>query len=241
MTQNIYDDPQFFAGYSKLRRSIEGLDGAPEWPALLAMLPDLAGSTVIDLGCGFGWFCRFARTAGARQVVGLDVSENMLERARATTADPAIVYRRCDLEALSLPQGAFDVAFSSLTLHYLENLAPLLRELDRALVPGGRLVFSAEHPIYTAPRVPGWKVDDGRPSWPVDSYLQEGQRQTDWLTKGVMKRHRTVATYLNLLIAAGFTVRRIEEWGPTDTQIAAHPDWARERHRPAFLLVAAER
>ena len=41
MTQNIYDDEEFFAGYSRLRRSVEGLDGAPEWPALSALLPDL--------------------------------------------------------------------------------------------------------------------------------------------------------------------------------------------------------
>jgi len=33
MTQNIYDNEEFFAGYSRLRRSVEGLDGAPEWPA----------------------------------------------------------------------------------------------------------------------------------------------------------------------------------------------------------------
>ena len=41
MTQNIYDDPQFFEGYGRLPRSVAGLDGAPEWPALRALLPDL--------------------------------------------------------------------------------------------------------------------------------------------------------------------------------------------------------
>src|SRR5262249_42418522 len=74
VTQNIYDDAGFFAGYSRLRRSVDGLDGAPEWPTLRAMLPDVAGKRVVDLGCGFGWFCRFAREAGAAQVLGLDVS-----------------------------------------------------------------------------------------------------------------------------------------------------------------------
>ena len=80
MTQNIYDNPEFFAGYSQLRRSREGLDGMPEWATLRAMLPDLAGLRVVDLGCGFGWFCRWARAAGAASVLGLDVSENMLAR-----------------------------------------------------------------------------------------------------------------------------------------------------------------
>lgn len=71
MTQNIYDDATFFAGYSKLPRSVEGLDGAGEWPALKAMLPAMSGLRVVDLGCGFGWFCRWAREAGAAQVLGL--------------------------------------------------------------------------------------------------------------------------------------------------------------------------
>ena len=65
MTQNIYDNDEFFAGYGQLPRSVEGLDGAPEWPALRAMLPDLHGLKVLDLGCGFGWFCRWAREQGA--------------------------------------------------------------------------------------------------------------------------------------------------------------------------------
>jgi hypothetical protein len=57
MTQNIYDNDSFFAGYSRLPRSVEGLDGAPEWPALRAMLPEVSGRRAVDLGCGFGWFC----------------------------------------------------------------------------------------------------------------------------------------------------------------------------------------
>ena len=155
MTQNIYDDATFFAGYSKLPRSVEGLDGAGEWPALKAMLPPMAGLRVVDLGCGFGWFCRWAREAGALQVLGLDVSENMLARARAATPDTAVVYERADLERLKLPVGSFDLVYSSLTLHYLEGLKALFAEAHRALVPGGRLIFSVEHPIYTAPNRPG--------------------------------------------------------------------------------------
>ena len=58
MAQNIYDNPEFFAGYSPLPRQIHGLDGAPEWPAVRAMLPYLTGKRVADLGCGFGWASR---------------------------------------------------------------------------------------------------------------------------------------------------------------------------------------
>jgi len=242
MTQNIYDDPRFFEGYARLGRSVEGLDGAAEWPALRALLPDLRGLKVLDLGCGFGWFCRWARAQGAAQILGIDVSENMLARARASTADPAITYVRADLERLDLSRAVFDLAYSSLALHYVEDLGGLLRKVHEALAADGVLVFSVEHPIFMAPTRPAWSVDaDGGRTWPVDAYLVEGPRRTDWLAEGVVKQHRTIGTTINLLIRQGFAISHLEEWGPTDAQIAARPDLAQERQRPPFLLVAARR
>ena len=226
MAQNIYDNAEFFAGYSQLRRSREGLDGMPEWPTLKAMLPDLNGLRVVDLGCGFGWFCRWAREAGAAEVLGLDVSENMLARTRETTRDTAITYRQADLETVDLPPAAFDLAHSALTLHYIENLARLFATVHRALAPDGHFVFSAEHPLYTAQG---------------PEYLDEGPRTSDWLAKGVVKQHRTLATTLNLLVEAGFSLRHVEEWGATREQMAAHPEWKIEHRQPSFLLVSARR
>jgi ubiquinone/menaquinone biosynthesis C-methylase UbiE len=242
MTQNIYDDEEFFAGYSQLRRSVEGLDGAPEWPALRALLPDLRGRRVLDLGCGFGWFCRWARQQGAAQVLGIDISERMLARSRGATPDPAITYTKADMENLELQPNSFDVVYSSLALHYVNNLTGLMAQAYRSLVPGGVLVFSVEHPIFTATSWPNWSVDNaGRKTWPVDSYLDEGPRSTDWLAKGVIKQHRTLATYINMLIQIGLVISHVEEWGPTEEQIAAEPNWVDERQRPPFLIVAATR
>ncbi len=242
MAQNIYDNPEFFAGYSRLGRSLSGLDGAEEWPSIRALLPPLPGLRVLDLGCGFGWFCRWARENGAAHVLGVDVSENMLARARADTADPAIEYVRADLERLTLDPASIDLAYSSLALHYIAGLPRLLTEVYRALTPGGRFVFSAEHPIFTAPSHPGWHTEpDGRRTWPVDDYLVEGPRTTDWLTKGVIKQHRTIGTYIALLLCAGFTLSHVEEWGPTDAQIARRPELVTDRLRPIFMLMSARR
>jgi SAM-dependent methyltransferase len=242
MTQNMYDNDEFFAGYSRLPRSVGGLDDAPEWPALRALLPDLRGRRVLDLGCGFGWFCRWARENGAAHVLGIDVSEKMLARARETTPDPAIAYNRADMERLELPPASFDLVYSSLALHYIANLGGLLSQVHLSLVEGGSLVFSAEHPIYTAPTDPHWLTGTaGRKVWPVDRYLDEGPRSTDWLAPGVIKQHRTLATYLNLLLRSGFALSHVEEWGPTEEQIASRPQFADERQRPPFLLVAARR
>jgi SAM-dependent methyltransferase len=242
MTQNIYDNEEFFEGYSRLCRSVEGLDGAPEWPALRALLPELFGLNVLDLGCGFGWFCRWARQQGTAHVLGIDVSERMLARARATTQDTAITYTWADMEHLELPLESFDLVYSSLALHYIERLGRLMSAVYRSLAPDGRLVFSVEHPMFTAPADPHWSLDaEGRKTWPINGYLDEGPRSTDWLTKGVIKHHRTLATYINMLLRLGFAISHVEEWGPTEEQIASRPNLADERQRPPFLLVAARR
>ncbi|SEG83647.1 class I SAM-dependent methyltransferase [Bosea lathyri] len=241
-TQNIYDDAGFFDGYSRLPRSVEGLAGAPEWPAIQTLLPDMRGLRVLDLGCGFGWFCRWARENGAASVEGVDVSERMLARAVAETHDSAIGYTRADLETFE-PQGeAFDLVYSSLAFHYIQDLKGLLERVHQSLAPGGRLVCTVEHPMMTAPTLAGWAQDGaGRPTWPVSAYLDEGPRSTDWLAKGVVKLHRSIETYLDLLLQAGFALSRLKEWGPSPEQVVANPDWIKERQRPPFLLLAAQR
>ncbi|NEI70042.1 methyltransferase domain-containing protein [Rhizobium lusitanum] len=241
MTQNIYDDPGFFAGYSRLQRSVDGLAGAAEWPAMRALLPDMKGLDVADLGCGFGWFCRWAAEQGAAGVLGLDVSEKMLERARCETMDMRVRYDRADLEKLRLAGASFDLVYSSLAFHYIEDFAGLLATIRQALKPGGRLIFSIEHPIYMAPRQPEWQVDaEGGNIWPLSAYQIEGKRLTNWLAEGVVKQHRTMATTLNLLIRSGFIIAHVEEWSPSDDDLAAHPDWVTERERPMFLLISTQ-
>ena len=126
MKQNKYDEPEFFAAYSAMPRSMEGLEGAGEWPALKALMPSLGGARVLDLGCGFGWHCRYVREAGAASVVGIDLSERMLARARATTDDAAIDYRRMAIEDIDFVPDSFDLVLSSLAFHYVANFEPVV-------------------------------------------------------------------------------------------------------------------
>ncbi|MCO6058473.1 methyltransferase domain-containing protein [Pseudomonas sp. MOB-449] len=241
MAQNIYDNPDFFTGYSQLPRQTLGLDGAPEWPAVRAMLPDLHGKRVADLGCGFGWFSRWAKEQGATRVLGLDLSRNMIDRATADTCEPGIEYRIANLDELELPASSFEMAFSSLTFHYLSDFSRLVSSVHHSLTPGGHFVFTIEHPIYMAARHPHWIADkDGRKTWPVNGYSVEGERRTDWFAKGVVKYHRTLATTLNTLIDAGFRILRVEEFAPTAEQLHLTPTLAEEMERPMILMVSAQ-
>ncbi len=242
MSQNIYDNQAFFDNYAQLPRSRFGLDGAPEWASIKSMLPDLSGKKVIDLGCGYGWFCRSARAAGASEVIGVDLSEKMLARARALTQDAGISYQTGDLGNLTLPANAFDLVYSSLAFHYLPDLEALFSTLYQTLKPGGCLVFTTEHPIHTCPVHQRWITDsDGQRSWVINNYQNEGQRVSNWLADGVIKYHRTLGTTLNTLIAAGFTLRHINEWGPSTEQIAMTPELAEEAERPMMVLISAQR
>ncbi|MGY4291643.1 SAM-dependent methyltransferase [Bradyrhizobium sp. LM2.7] len=242
VAQNIYDDPDFFAGYRQLPRQVHGLDGAPEWPTIQAMLPALTGKRVADLGCGFGWASRWMRAQGAVSVLGIDLSQNMIARAKADTSDPAIEYRTADLETLELPEGAFELVYSALTFHYVADIGRLTRMIHKALVLGGDLIFTIEHPIFMAAAHPHWITDEsGRKTWPVNRYSEEGERRTDWFVKGVLKHHRTLGTTLNALIDAGLELRRVEEFAPTREQIEQLPELAEELERPMMLLVSARK
>jgi SAM-dependent methyltransferase len=240
--QNIYDDAGFYAGYAKLPRSEHGLTAVYEWPAFQRLLPaSLTDLRVLDLGCGFGAFAREARARGARSVLAVDLSERMLEEARARTDDAAITYVRASLEEFEPQPRAFDLAVSTLALHYLPDVRPVFARVAAALVPGGRFSFSVEHPIYTAAGLDWHKDADGkRLFWPVDRYRDEGERRTSWFVDGVVKYHRTIETYVNTLIAAGLVLARLEEPETTEEVLAEHPDWRQDRRRPPFLLIAAD-
>lgn len=241
MKQNKYDDPEFFGNYSRMLRSVEGLEAAGEWPAFRAMFPALKDKRVLDLGCGFGWHCRYAREQGARSVVGIDLSEKMLARARSNTTDPAIEYHRLAIEDINFPAGSFDVVISSLALHYIERFDSVCKQVHHCLTAGGTFVLSVEHPVFTALAWQDWYYDaqGNRLHWPVDNYQDEGVRQTRFLDNDVVKYHRTFATYINTLRDAGFSMKRLTEPQPTQEILARHPEMKDETRRPLFLLIAA--
>ncbi|HEY3063955.1 MAG TPA: class I SAM-dependent methyltransferase [Chloroflexota bacterium] len=242
--QNVYDDPGFLAGYAGLDRFGVGWPEAMEQPALLALLPPVQGLRVVDLGCGAGQLAVHLANAGATAVLALDVSEQMLALARAERSHPRVTYRHQSIEDTDLPSEQTDLVVSTLAFHYVADYAGLVRRVARSLVPGGWLVFSTEHPIYTA-RLPdlGWALDaDGqRHGWTIDHYADEGERTEHWFVEGVRKYHRTVSSLINGLLGAGLTLERIVEPTPSDEFLRHKPDAIDERRRPMFLLLRARR
>lgn len=95
---NQYDNPEFFAEYAKMSRSQYGLQGEGEWHQLELLFPELSGKAVLDLGCGYGWHCKYAADHGAASILGIDQSELMIEEAKRRNADGKIEYRMCGIQ-----------------------------------------------------------------------------------------------------------------------------------------------
>lgn len=242
--QNIYDQPEFFAGYSQMERFGEGWTRALEQPVFLELLPDPTGLRVLDLGCGAGQLSHHLAQAGAAEVVGVDISETMLGLARTQRSHPRVSYRLEAIEHVSFRPQRFDLVVSSLAFHYVGDYRCLVRNIAEWLTFGGVLVYSTEHPIYTA-RLPseGWILDERsqRVGWRIDNYFDEGMREERWFVEGVHKYHRTFSTLLESLLEAGLRVERVIEPAPSAERLKHNPDEREHLRRPMFLLVRASR
>lgn len=242
MSENKYDDLNFFNRYKLMARSVGGLQAAGEWHELKNMLPKFQGKRVLDLGCGFGWHCRYAAEQGAESVIGIDMSAKMLQEARARTTSSRIEYRQLPIEAIDFPDASFDVVISSLVFHYLESFADICKKINKCLMPDGDFVFSVEHPIFTAQGSQQWHCDaNGVPlHWPVDHYFAEGLRKAVFLGQEVTKHHKTLTTYVNTLLECGFEITKLVEPQPAP-HLIDEPGMKNELRRPMMLLIAARK
>ncbi|MDQ0208737.1 class I SAM-dependent methyltransferase [Alkalicoccobacillus murimartini] len=241
MKQNKYDDQGFFDAYEKMPRSTHGLKAAGEWHVLKKLIPNLNKKRVLDLGCGYGWHCEYAATNGADSVIGVDISKKMLEKAEEVNAFDTVSYINRAIEDIDFPEQSFDFVISSLALHYVKDYRDVVKHVYHQLSPGGSFLFSVEHPIFTSRSEQDWYVNEKEEKlhWPVDQYQDEGIRETSFLTADVVKYHRTISTYLNELVDAGFSVQTIKEPKPTDEALEQSAEMRDELRRPMFLIILA--
>lgn len=243
MKQNKYDDPVFFEKYGQMVRSQKGLDGAGEWTTLQSMLPGFQGKRVLDLGCGYGWHCSYAAQNGAASVVGVDISEKMLEKARAEHSAPNIAYIQKPMEDTDFEPGSFDVVLSSLAIHYIPSFEAIAEKVYGFLACGGDFVFSAEHPVFTSEGSQDWYYDENGKilHFPVDRYFDEGLRNTRFLNEEIIKYHRTLTTYIQTLLDCGFIITGVREPKPPEYLLKIYPSMAEEFRRPMMLIISARK
>jgi SAM-dependent methyltransferase len=241
--QNIYDDNVFFESYKKLRSGVNANE-IVEIPALFEMLPPLSGLRILDLGCGYGEHCVKYIGMGADEVVGIDISEKMLQVAINENSSPQIIYKKLDMEDLSELNPSFDLVVSSLALHYIEDFKMVAEQVYRLLNNGGKFIFSQEHPFSTSFTYGNrWTKDEnGKKLYAnISNYSIDGKRESRWFKDGVIKYHRTFSSIINTLIESGFCIEQMSEPIPSELVMNQYPDYLDNIHKPDFLLIRAKK
>lgn len=240
--KNEYDNENFFYQYAQMPRSKNGLSSAGEWHQFKSLFPPLKGKYVLDLGCGYGWHSKFSIEQGASQVLGIDLSQKMIEEAKRRNMDSKIVYRICGIEEYEYPENTWDVVISNLALHYIENLEQIFQKVYKTLKSNGIFLFNIEHPIFTAGVEQDWIYkEDGTPQyWPIDHYFISGERKTHFLGCEVTKQHHTLTQIFMGLLHHGFLLEAIEEAKPPK-EMRNLPGMEHELRRPMMLLVKAKK
>lgn len=207
------------------------------FPAVEALMGNIAGQRVCDLACGQGRVARTLVERGAH-VVGIDVSAKLLELACGyEQAEPrGIEYLQADARNLeTVLDGSFEGVVCFMALMDIPDIVPTLHSVARILRPGGWFVFATLHPCFHTPRSGEMNSPDG---WvrTVGRYFAEGWWRSDTRTGPPGKvgaYHYTLSTYINALSHAGLTLEQMSEPDATASLAAARPIWAEV---PAVLV-----
>jgi len=179
---------QWAASYDEPRNDLFDCDE----PIMHEIIDSLPTGTALDAACGTGRYAEYLKTRG-HQVIGVDSSEEMLDRARVRVGEATFL--RGDLRRLPVPDSSVDLVVSGLALAHIQDLEPVMAEFARVLRPGGHVVISdAHHELILRGSVVAALGPAGEPGL-VATY-----------------RH-TAGTYLRAALRAGLQVRRCEEPG----------------------------
>lgn len=177
---------------------------------LLGSAADLAGSDVLEIGCGSAPCSRWlAAHRPPRTLAAFDISRGMLNFARRPGM-PEVALVQADAAAMPFRDGSFDIAFSVFgAVPFVADSAGLMRDVARVLRPGGRFIFSVTHPIrWCFPDDPGPAgLKAGIPYFHREPYVE----RDDSGEAVYVEHHRTMGDRVRELVAAGFVLEDVIE------------------------------
>lgn len=244
-SQNIYDDITFYSEYNKMREANLNANELIEIPTMKTLLPSLKNKKVLDLGCGNGSMSKYFVEQGAKYVLALDISKNMINLAKEKNSDEKIAYKVLGMEDIDTIKEKFDIVFSSLAFHYIEDFDKLIKNINNLLNNHGVLLFSQEHPMVTAPildlDIKNRIEINNKRYYLISDYNSNGKRNVFWNNRSVIKYHRTFDFIINTLIKNNFNIVQIKESVASKEVIQQVDKYKYQNDRPYFLFVKAKK
>lgn len=197
------------------------------WRLITRLLGKPAG-TLLDVGCGTGSYTAALSGLGW-DVTGVDVSQDMLRRAR----ERGVRTVHADAALLPFEDASFDAAVSIFTGTDVDDLGAALREIVRVLAPGAPLVYVGVHPCFVGPHA-RYDPATGIPELHAGWYRRTGRYRESpgvWNESGVRLRvgatHLPLGTFLQTFVGAGLRLERIEEPAEREYPIGLALRWRR--------------
>ncbi|MBU1091744.1 class I SAM-dependent methyltransferase [Patescibacteria group bacterium] len=186
-----------------------------EKPAMYKKLPDLKGKSVLCVGCGTGEECEHLKSLDVEKIVGVDISKGLIELAKKSYPD--LEFFVMDMENLDFPKNSFDLVYSSLTMHYVEDWTKTLKSIHEVLEDDGVFLFSTHHPVKWGAKtnrseekgsfLMGYeKYKDGRCEVFGD-YLNTRKIDDIWFNEfNVTYYHRSLSEIIGDILKSGFRI-----------------------------------
>lgn len=158
----------------------------------------------------------------------------MVDLATENLAEYNALIKKIKIENLEIREG-YDIIISRLVLHYIEDLDPLMEKIRAGLKDDGEFIFSIEHPIITS-NYESYHKKVKRGNWIVDNYFDTGERINNWLGKKVIKYHKTLEEYWEIIKRANLEIVELKESKPLRCNFEAEEEYLRRKRIPLFLI-----
>jgi SAM-dependent methyltransferase len=195
----------------------------------LQLIDNLQGKSVLELGCGSGHTLSYLwKTKQASELWGLDLSREQLQLTKDFLAQENIsanLFLSSMDENPGIPDSHFDLVISIYALGWTPDITRTLSLVYSYLKPGGKFLFSWEHPVYQC-----FDYDQSSGKYFINhSYLDETpERKPSWRGVEIVLQPRKLSTFINAICDAGLIIDRLIESEP-DLNLAREQDFAPEK------------